>query len=581
MIRLNRSFLPLFLFLCAGFVLKPVWGQVAPDLSSPVKISPFVISADHDPGYLYPVEVETRSDSTQQDSTSGSAGELEKNLVDLSGVLIRPWWVEEAGEKLGKQTEEQHWPLDSMISKALEYSPLVQAALVETQIYESKVGQAQGPFDATAFVDSIFRDTSDPVGSTLDTGAPFTRLNQIGVDNRVGIKKKNFKGGTTELTQEIDFLDSNSVFFIPNQQASTKLRLGYTQPLMRGSGVLYNRSSIMVAQLAADASESATVERIQEHVYKITVAYWELVTARAYYRQNRRAIELLTELREQLAGRDDLDSLQSQLWRADSTIAKLQSSQAQVLAQIATAEAQLRAAMGLPELREASNLELIPVSSSTDWKYELVMQQELSNALYFDPKIQMIKLNLQSIRVKMSVAENDLRPTLDLVLDGYLRGLNADYQAGQSWTDQFATGAPSYSGGLVYQRPIQNSAAKAILRERRLELRRTLLELDQALLNVEAAVVEAVSQVEAAYAQLEASIKSTLAVQSELMYLKDRWNDAFRDETQKSLTLDQLLNAEIELVQSENSWARAQADHMIALAKLKLATSTLLSSVAQ
>jgi outer membrane protein TolC len=38
-----------------------------------------------------------------------------------------------------------------------------------------------------------------------------------------------------------------------------------------------------------------------------------------------------------------------------------------------------------------------------------------------------------------------------------------------------------------------------------------------------------------------------------------------------------LLNAHLQLVQAENTWARAQANHMIAQAKLKFATATLLS----
>jgi outer membrane protein TolC len=512
--------------------------------------------------------------SPYRDSESKETNQL---ATDTEKLLIRPWWIDQTAEKLGNVQSVQHWDLDQMISSALDNSPYIQSTIVETQIYNAKIGENLGPFDASTFVDSIFRDTSDPVGTTLETGTAFSRLNQIGVDNRVGVRKKNFRGGTTELSQELDLLDNNSQFFIPKQQASTKLRLGYTQPLMRGSGLAYNRSTIVIAELAADASEQITVERIQDHVFKISVAYWELVMARAHFRQNNRAIGLLGELRDQLAGRADIDSLQSQLWRADSAIAKLQAAQAGVIAQIIGAEAKLRAAIGSPELRDSHQIELIPMTIPTDWKYDVEMQQELANALQYHPKVQAIKMTLQSIRLKLDVAEQDLRPTLDLVLDGYLRGLNGDYEAAQSWTDQFSEGTPSYSGGLVYQRPVRNYAARAILRERRLELRRSLLEFDQILLNIEAAVVEAASQVDSAYSELESSVQSALAVHAELDYLNERWKDAFRDETQKSFTLDQLLNAHLQLVQAENTWARAQANHMIAQAKLKFATATLLS----
>ncbi|MFO0012339.1 MAG: TolC family protein [Planctomycetota bacterium] len=492
-------------------------------------------------------------------------------------VLIRPWWIDEANQPLGHPVNVLPRDLDELISAALTHSPHVQSVQLEPQILETKIDQALGPFDPTTFVDSIFRDTSDPVGNTLVTGSK-KPLEEIGTDNRLGIKRKNFRGGTTDLGQELDFLDNNSDFFQPKQQASTKLRLGYTQPLMKGSGVSYNRSTIVIAELATDASSQTAIEGIQEHVYKISVAYWELASARAFYRQNRRAIAVLMQLRDQLAGRADIDSLQSQLWRADSAISKLDAAQAKVLAQIAIAEAQLRAAIGSPDLRDASPIEILPMTLPTDWKYDISLQQELSKVLVYHPQIQALKLNIQATRVKLNVAEQDLRPTLDLVVDGYLRGLNGDYFMGQSWVDQFSRGKPSYSGGLVYQRPVRNIASKAILRERRLELRQNLLELDQTLLNIEASVVEAVSQIDAAYQELASSIQATLAVHSELQYLTDRWKDAFRDETQRSLMLDQLLNAQLQLVQSENAWARAQSDHMIAIARLKLVTATLLST---
>jgi outer membrane protein len=499
---------------------------------------------------------------------------------EASQALIRPWWVDESERPLGIGDNSQPRDLDQLISAALTYSPFIQSAQLEPQVLETKVDQAFGPFDPKAFVDSIFRDTSDPVGNTLITGSA-NRLNENGTDNRLGLKRKNFRGGTSELTQELDFQNNNSDFFLPKQQASTKLRMGYSQPLMKGSGISYNRSTIVIAQLATDASGQATIERIQEHVYNLSVAYWELVAARAYYRQNRRAIALLSDLREQLAGRADIDSLQSQLWRADSAISKLRAAQARVSAQIATAEAQLRAAVGSPDLRDLAWIEILPTTHPTDWKYSISLPQELSNVLFYHPRIQELKLNLQATRVKLNVAEQDLRPTLDLVVDGYLRGLNGDYLMGQSWVDQFSQGRPSYSGGLVYQQPVRNTAAKAILRERRLELRKNLLDLDQSLLSIEASVVEAASQVDAAYQELESSIQATLAVHAELQYLTDRWKDAFRDETQRSLLLDQLLNAQLQLVQSENAWAKAQSDHMVAHAKLKLVTATLLSTSPQ
>ncbi len=112
------------------------------------------------------------------------------------------------------------------------------------------------------------------------------------------------------------------------------------------------------------------------------------------------------------------------------------------------------------------------------------MQAELAQALNCNPSLRAASEKIAAARVRLRVAENDLRPTLNLVVESYLHGLNGDYDLGQSLADQFAQGRPSYAGGLSYQRPYKNQVASAILRERRLDLRQLLLQLDQTMLAV-------------------------------------------------------------------------------------------------
>ena len=503
---------------------------------------------------------------------------LPQSLAADSSTLTRPWWAENGSSRLNPQAAVQGWSLEELIWLAVENSPLVQSVLVEPQILQAQATATNGQFDPNAFVESIFKDTSDPVGNTLTTGTA-GRLNDHIWNNSSGLRAKNTRGGSAELAQDFNFKDSNSNFFVPGNQADTKMVMRYTQPLMRGAGVTYNRSSYVVAALAANESMQEASKKIQEHAFSITSTYWELTAARASFRQIERGLKSLQELHDQLVGRSDIDTLRSQQLRAESAIFKQRSALAKAWAQVQAAEANLRAAVAAPSLRNGSREELIPLTLPADWKSLVSRENELTTALNYHPEIQAIRTSLQASRVRLQVAENELRPTLNLVMEGYVRGLNGDFDAAKSLGDQFTTGAPSYSAGLSYLRPYNNTAAKAILRERRLELRRTLLELDHTLLTVGASVEGSVAQLEAAYSELESEVRSTLAINAELDYLVARWQDAFLDGTARNLLLDQLLNAEIQLIQAENGWARAQADHMIAIARLGLATGSLLPMV--
>lgn len=492
-----------------------------------------------------------------------------------ASVLTQPWWTANQPATIEPQTTGSGWELEQLIWLAVEHSPLVQAVLIEPQILQAQAAATNGLFDPNAFVESIFKDTSDPVGNTLTTGSA-SRLNDHTWNNSSGFRAKNTRGGQAEFAQDFNFKDSNSDFFVPSNQADTKLVLRYTQPLMRGAGVSYNRSSFIIASFAADESLLEASKQVQEHAFAITTSYWELVAARASYVQTARGLIALQELHEQLVGRADIDTLKSQQLRAESAIYKQRSAQAKSLAHMLTAQANLRAAVAAPEMLDTPATELVPLTRPADWKSNLSRESELTTALNYHPDIQAIRVGLQAARVKLNVAENELRPTLNLVMEGYVRGLNGDYDAAKSFGDQFSTGAPSYSGGVSYLRPYRNTAAKAILRERRLELRRTLLELDHTLLTVGASVEGAIAQLDASFSELESSVRSTLAIKAELDYLTARWQDAFLDGIARNLLLDQLLNAQIQLIQSENAWARAQADHMIASARVRLATGELL-----
>ncbi len=501
---------------------------------------------------------------------------------DTSGVLsadtsalTEPWWTANQQATTQQQAVKRGWELEQLIWLAVEHSPLVQSVLIEPQILQTQAIATNGQFDPNAFVESILKDTSDPVGNTLTTGSA-GRLNDHIWNNSSGLRAKNTRGGQAEFAQDFNFKDSNSKFFVPGNQADTKMALRYTQPLMRGAGVTYNRSSFVIASFAADASLLDASKQVQEHAFAITTSYWELVVARASLAQIARGLRTLEELQEQLEGRSDIDTLKSQQLRAESAIYKQRAAQAKAVAQMLSAQANLRAAVAAPELLHASSSELIPLTRPADWKSQVSREAELTAALNYHPEIQAIRVSIQATRIKLQVAENELRPTLNLVMEGYVRGLNGDFDAAKSFGDQFSTGAPSYSAGVSYLRPYRNTAAKAILRERRLELRRTLLELDHTLLTVGSSVEGAIAQLDASFCELESAVRSALAINAELDYLTARWQDAFLDGTGRNLLLDQLLNAQIQLIQAENTWARAQADHMIAIARVRLATGELL-----
>lgn len=484
--------------------------------------------------------------------------------------LLKPWWIEgHQQDAVGIRAD-----LEELIWLAITHSPHVQSVLLEPQILDAQATQKLGVFDPNRFVDTIFKDTSDPVGNSLITGGP-PRLNDNLWENRAGVRSKNQYGGQTELFQELNFKNSNSRFFTPNDQSTSRLVLQYTQPLKRGRGTNYNRSSFIIASVAATQSRYQASQALQDHAYQITEAYWNLYSARVAQMQVQRGLENLNRLRERLVGRGQIDSLQSQILRADAAIAKQTAVLANSRAQVRASEASLRALIASPELREATS-PIIPITCTINTPPQLDATNERLAALEHQPRILEVQEEIKAARTKLQVAQNELQPTLNLVLQGYLHGLRGNYDVGQSIVDQ-VTSTPSYHAGFAYQRPKGNVAAQAIARESRMELRKALLRLDDTLLAVSANVESAVANVDAAFQQLDSSIRATLATKAEIEYLEGQWNNAFMSPSSPgALQLDQLLNAHIQLIVSENGWVQAERDYMLAIARLAVANGTLL-----
>jgi outer membrane protein TolC len=488
-----------------------------------------------------------------------------------SEQLALPWWLDNlhASDGTARQVE-----LDELIWLAITHSPHVQSVLLEPQILDSKAAQKLGAFDPNRFVDSIFKDTSDPVGNSLVTGGP-PRLNDNLWENRAGVRAKNQYGGQTEFFQEMLFKDSNSRFFTPGDQSDSKMVLQYTQPLRRGRGSAYNRSSFVIASFNATQGRYQAATSLQEHAFRITENYWNLFAARASLVQIARGLENLEQLRNRLKGRAEIDSVRSQVLRAEAAIAKQQAAMANAKAQIRSSDAILRSLVASPELRSSPE-QLVPVSTVVSSLPQLDATNERTSALEHQPRVLEIQEEIKAARAKLQVAQHELQPTLNLVLQGYLRGLSGDYDVGNSLEDQFSS-TPSYHAGIAYQKPKGNLAAQAIAKESRMELRRALLKLDDALLSVSANVETALAGIDSAYQQMDSAVRSTLATQAEVQYLESQWNDAFMaNDSRGSLQLDQLLNAHIQLIVAENSWVSSQRDYMLALAKLQLATGKLL-----
>ena len=169
--------------------------------------------------------------------------------------------------------------VDQLVEAALRDSSYVHVVSAEPRIRQTAIVEEQAAFDWGAFLETTYNDLNEPVGNVLTTGTLEDRYKDRTWSSSGGVRRQNLLGGKTELSQRVGSEENNSRFLEPNPQATTQLELRYTQPLLNGAGRSFNESRIVLARIHTEISSDELAAELEEHLVKVTEAYWELYRA--------------------------------------------------------------------------------------------------------------------------------------------------------------------------------------------------------------------------------------------------------------------------------------------------------------
>jgi outer membrane protein TolC len=516
--------------------------------------------------YLQRIQVATESDTVERQS-----------LVAIEPIPegYAPWWQSVMNNRLQSGTSGTTVDLETLIVRTLDSSAQVKVFSDLPFIRQTAIVEAQAAFDWNAFMNTRWDDLSDPVGNVLTTGgSPRFRNNQWTYAG--GLRRKNTAGGYFEIAQEFGFQNTNSTFFQPNNQGTSRIRLSYTQPLLRGRGRVYNTSLIVLAEIDTEIAQEEFSRQLQSHLLEVTRAYWSLYLERVALVQKQQLFLRADKVYKDLNARRNVDVVGSQLIRVEAAVTSRKADLVRAEMAVRNAQERIHALVNDPELSSIVNLELIPTDTPVRHSEEFNVGEILSTALQMRPEVNQALKQIRGACVRLGMSKNELLPQLDMILESYVAGLRPDSDIGGAWVDQFSTGEPSYSVGFQYQVPICNRAARARLSRRRLELRQLH---NQFRTTVETLIMEAkvaAREVRTSDREYKAKYHAMSAASKRLENIEQRWAAIPGAETSFGLYLDDVLDAQVQLADAEFEFAKAETTYNLALMNLKRATGTLL-----
>jgi len=484
----------------------------------------------------------------------------------------QPWWRPLVKKPFNTASQPTYATMTDLFVRTIEHSNQIKVFSDLPLIRKTAIDEAEGRFDMHAFVEALYREEDEPIGSTLQTGFNQGRFEEHEWYLKGGVRKPLVTGGEVELSQRIGELDNNSQYLIPHDQGHARLALSFRQPLLNGSGIEYNESTIEIAKVDHEIATDEFVRQVEAHLLETYRAYWGLYLERANLLQKKKLLSETQKVTNDLEARLGIDTLESELQTAKSTLAMRNTDSIRAEQAVRNAEGKLLALINDPNLVLNNALEIIPNDTPFAAKKPVEIRTSVQTALKNRPEVKQAFKQLKAGVIRLQMAEKEVLPILDFVFEGYLAGLegNNDYQ--QAVDNEFNIGGPGYSVGLLFDMPLDNQAAKARQRRRQLEVRQLISQLRTTMDTVMLEVQVSVREVDTAFREFNSAYQAMQARHARLSTLQDRRGLSTSDENY----LQRLLDAQAELADSEHTFMMSYIAYNISMMNLQRAEGNLL-----
>jgi outer membrane protein TolC len=467
--------------------------------------------------------------------------------------------------------------LEDLYLSALKNSSQIRVFSDLPLIRETSIQEAEGAFDVNAYVEGRYDSLNDPVGSTLTVAPGVNRYEEDKLGFEAGLRKKvAATGAETYIAQEIGRTKNNSVFFQPNPQVEARLVVGVVQPLLNGAGHGYNRSIIQIAKIDSEIAQKEFVRQLEAHLVEITRTYWGLYLARGVYQAKDRSFQDASKVVGDLESRGDFDAVRQQILRARAATAERKADLIRSESAVRNAEDRLKALVNDPVYKEASALEIIPTDLPVLERSTGNLEAAATSALENRPEIQQAFLQLKAAAVRRDMSRNELMPSLNLLVEGYVASLTRNDWNG-AFNDAFDA-TPGYSVGLRLDYPLGNNSAEARNLRRRLEVRQLISQMKTTLETVLLEVRVAVREVQTAHRDLTAKHESMIAAREDLEnFQKRREAMLLGADTTAISYIEFLIESQQRRATAEENFLQAVATYNVALVSLERVKGNLLS----
>lgn len=451
--------------------------------------------------------------------------------------------------------------LEDALRRALIHNFALRVASYNPAVETAKIVEAEAAFDAAFFANLTKNKQNQPTASVL-VGSNVDTLNM-----QSGIAKLLPTGMQATTSLNLARQSNDFQFQTLNPQWDSSFAVELRQPWLRGFGIDFNRSAIVLANLDHSISEQAFRREVIRTLVNVEQAYWNLVRARREVVISGQLLSSFQQIYDYLWQRRDFDAYKIQIADTEARLERSKAQFIQVLANVRNAEDQLINLMNDPQIDLADEVEILPLDFPGLSPVVLDCLSEVQVALDHRPELAEAKLQVKRATVAVGQAKNQVLPKLDTTFRYTVDGMGPS--AHDAFSEVSKNDFHEYFISVEFEIPFGNRAARARERQARLRHAQAIANLEGTFEGVILDVNLAVRNVQVSFDQILPNFESVEASEDQVEAIKAR------AESRNFVQLNQELNALQALAAARRELMVALVDYTMAIIKLEQVKGTL------
>jgi len=340
--------------------------------------------------------------------------------------------------------------LTECIAMAIRNNLGVAIAVLEPESGESGVTLAKEEFLPVFSLGHAWSDERQPSYSWFD-GAE--EVDQVSGASFAQIRQRLSTGGDLSLEFNTSRYDTNERAITINPSYRSQLKFSFRQPLLRDFGAKRARQGIVIAQYGLDAMRKDMEKTLQDTVYGVEEAFWNLVFAAENLKIKETSLRLAQDLLDRNRKAVAAETIASvNILNAQVQVASREADILTAEAEVNNAEDELKLLTNISAERgDADLLRIVPVASASAEDKDITLDEAVAIALQNRPDLETLRIAVRSREVTVRHAKNQALPDLSLMGSLWSPGVSGTtliYPDGDPFSDPISRIPGGRSGSL-------------------------------------------------------------------------------------------------------------------------------------